>query len=169
MDNFYLSDWLMEYIEIKNLNSIDEDIVIPIYMLIGEDNPLFNVGSIHNDDMSERLESVIKILNLKANTDSYTAETFLETLSDKLNNIGLDNIMSVHLEIIIMNQIRSSNDIIEMPDWSVPEQTNYQILTLKKSIMTHPSISISLQSEDIARMLYTPLSFRKYKSSAYDL
>lgn len=169
MDNFYLSDWLMEYIEIKNLNSIDEDIVIPIYMLIGEDNPLFNVGSIHNDDMSERLESVIKVLNLKANTDSYTAETFLETLSDKLNNIGLDNIMSVHLEIIIMNQIRSSNDIIEMPDWSVPEQTNYQILTLKKSIMTHPSISISLQSEDIARMLYTPLSFRKYKSSAYDL
>ena len=77
--------------------------------------------------------------------------------------------MSVHLEIIIMNQIRSNDDIIEMPDWSVPEQTNYQILTLKKSIMTHPSISISLQSEDIARMLYTPLSFRKYKSSAYDL
>lgn len=169
MDNFYLSDWLMEYIEIKNLNSIDEDIVIPIYMLIGEDNPLFNVGSIHNDDMSERLESVIKVLNLKANTDSYTAETFLETLSDKLNNIGLDNIMSVHLEIIIMNQIRSNDDIIEMPDWSVPEQTNYQVLTLKKSIMTHPSISISLQSEDIARMLYTPLSFRKYKASAYDL
>lgn len=169
MDNFYLSDWLMEYIEIKNLNSVDEDIIIPITMLIGEDNPLFNVGSIHNDDMSERLESVIKVLNLKANTDSYTAETFLETLSDKLNNIGLDNIMSVHLEIIIMNQIRSYDDIIEMPDWSVPEQTSYQVLTLKKSIMTHPSISISLQSEDIARMLYTPLSFRKYKSSAYDL
>ncbi len=77
--------------------------------------------------------------------------------------------MSVHLEIIIMNQIRSSEDIIEMPDWSVPEQSNYQVLTLKKAIMTHPSISISLQSEDIARMLHSPLSFRKHEPSAYDL
>lgn len=169
IDNFYLSDWLLEYIEIKNLNDSDEDIVLPVSNLIGDNYPLFDIDSIHNDDMSERLESVIKVINLKANTDSYTAETFLEALSDRLNNIGLDGIMSVHLEIIIMNQIRSSDDIIEMPDWSVPNQNNYQILTLKKSIITHPSISISLQSEDIARMLYTPLSFRKTSPSAYDL
>ena len=169
IDNFYLSDWLLEYIELKNLNELEEDIVIPVSNLIGENYPLFFIGSIHNDDMSERLESVIKVINLKANTDSYTAETFLEALSDRLNNIGLDSLMSVHLEIIIMNQIRSSEDIIEMPDWSVPEQSNYQVLTLKKAIMTHPSISISLQSEDIARMLHAPLSFRKHEPSAYDL
>lgn len=169
VDNFYLSDWLTEYIKLKNLNDIDEDIILPVSALIGDNNPLFTIGSIHNDDMSERLESVIKVINLKANTDSYTAETFLETLSNKLNNIGLDNIMSVHLEIIIMNQIRSGDDIISMPDWSVPEQTNYQILTLKKAISTHPNISISLQSEDIARMLYSPLSFKKHEPSAYDL
>lgn len=169
IDNFYLSDWLLEYIELKNLNELEEDIVIPVSNLIGENYPLFFIGSIHNDDMSERLESVIKVINLKANTDSYTAETFLEALSDRLNNIGLDSLMSVHLEIIIMNQIRSSEDIIEMPDWSVPEQSNYRVLTLKKAIMTHPSISISLQSEDIARMLHAPLSFRKHEPSAYDL
>lgn len=168
-DNFYLSDWLMEYLNLKNLNEDDDDIVLPISALIGENNPLFLIGSIHNDDMSERLESVIKVINLKANTDSYTAETFLETLSERLNNIGLDNIMSVHLEIIIMNQIRSGDSIIEMPDWSVPEQENYQVLTLKKAISTHPSITVALQSEDIARMLYTPLSLKKHEPSAYDL
>ena len=169
MDNFYLSDWLMSYIELKNLNDIDDDIIFPVSSLIGEDNPLFDIGSIHNDDMSERLESVIKTINLKANTDSYTAETFVETLSNKLNDIGLDNIMSVHLEIIIMNQIRSSKDVLEMPDWSVPEQSNYQILTLKKAVMQHPSITVSLQSEDIARMLHSPLSFKKHTPSSYDL
>lgn len=168
-DNFYLSDWLMEYLNLKNLNEDDDDIVLPISALIGENNPLFLIGSIHNDDMSERLESVIKVINLKANTDSYTAETFLETLSERLNNIGLDNIMSVHLEIIIMNQIRSGDSIIEIPDWSVPEQENYQVLTLKKAISTHPSITVALQSEDIARMLYTPLSLKKHEPSAYDL
>ncbi len=167
-DNLYLSSWLMEYINIKNLMDDDDDIIIPMTALLEDNSPLFDVG-IHNDDMSERLESVIKVIDLKANTDSYTAETFLETLSDKLNNIGLDFIMSVHLEIIIMNQIRSSEDIIEIPDWSIPNNNNYQILTMRKAVMTHPSISIALQSENIARMLVSPLSFRKYKASAYDL
>ena len=137
--------------------------------IIGSDYPLFDLNNIHNDDMSERLESVIKVINLKANTDNYTAETFLETLSNKLNDIGLDSIMSVHLEVIIMNQIRSINNIIEVPDWSIPDNQNYKILTLKKAVSTHPSISISLQSEDIARMLYSPLSFKKHEPSGYDL
>jgi hypothetical protein len=152
----------------RNLTDNNEDISIPVSVLLEDNSPLFDVG-IHNDDMSERLESVIKVIDLKANTDSYTAETFLDALSDKLNNIGLDHIMSIHLEIIIMNQIRSNKDIIEMPDWSVPNQENYQILTLKKAVMTHPSITIAMQSENIARMLYQPLSFRKSKPSSYDL
>lgn len=168
IDNLYLSNWLSEYIEMRNLTDNNEDISIPVSILLEDNSPLFDVG-IHNDDMSERLESVIKVIDLKANTDSYTAETFLEALSDKLNNIGLDHIMSIHLEIIIMNQIRSKKDIIEMPDWSTPNQENYQILTLKKAVMTHPSITISMQSENIARMMYQPLSFRKYRPSPYDL
>lgn len=167
-DNLYLSNWLIDYIELKNLMDDDEDIIIPLTALAEDNSPLFDVG-IHNDDMSERLESVIKVIDLKANTDSYTAETFLEALSDKLNNIGLDHIMSVHLEIIIMNQIRSSEDIIEMPDWSIPNNNNYQILTMKKAVMTHPSVTVALQSENIARMITSPLSFRKYKPSAHDL
>lgn len=168
VDNLYLTDWLNDYIELKNLADNNEDIDIPVSALLEDVSPLFNVG-IHNDDMSERLESVIKVIDLKANTDSYTAETFLKALSDRLNNIGLDHIMSVHLEIIIMNQIRDKDDIIEMPDWSVPNQQNYQILTLKKAVMTHPSITIAMQSENIARMLYNPLSFRKHNPSPYDL
>ena len=168
VDNLYLTDWLNDYIELKNLADNNEDIDIPVFVLLEDVSPLFNVG-IHNDDMSERLESVIKVIDLKANTDSYTAETFLKALSDRLNNIGLDHIMSVHLEIIIMNQIRDKTDIIEMPDWSVPNQKDYQILTLKKAVMTHPSITIAMQSENIARMLYNPLSFRKHKPSPYDL
>ena len=168
VDNLNLTEWLNEYINIKNLADNNEDIDIPVSVLLEDNSPLFDVG-IHNDDMSERLESVIKVIDLKANTDSYTAETFLQALSDRLNNIGLDHIMSIHLEIIIMNQIRSKSDIIEMPDWSIPNQNNYQILTLKKAVMTHPSITIAMQSENIAKMLYNPLSFRKYKPSPYDL
>lgn len=169
LDNFQLSEWLIEYLKLKNINDVDEDITIPVNNLIGEDYPLFDLESIHNDDMSERLESVIRVIDRKSNTDSYTAETFLEALSDKLNNIGLDGIMSVHLEIIIMNQIRSAENIIDVPDWSVPNQQNYTILTLKKAIQTHPSISIALQSQDIARMLYSPLSYKKSEPSGYDL
>ena len=168
MDNLNFTDWFNNFIENRHSIGNNEDIDIPVTTLIEENAPLFDVG-IHNDDMSERLESVIKVIDLKANTDSYTAETFLSTLSSKLNSIGLGYIMSVHLEIIIMNQIRDKKDIIEMPDWSVPNQTNYQILTLKKAVMTHPSISIAMQSENIAKMLHSPLSLRKHKPSPYDL
>ena len=35
--------------------------------------------------------------------------------------------------------------------------------------MTHPSISIAMQSENIAKMLHSPLSLRKHKPSPYDL
>ena len=157
MDNMNFTDWFNNFIENRHSIGNNEDIDIPVTTLIEENAPLFDVG-IHNDDMSERLESVIKVIDLKANTDSYTAETFLSTLSSKLNSIGLGYIMSVHLEIIIMNQIRDKKDIIEMPDWSIPNQTNYQILTLKKAVMTHPSISIAMQSENIAKMLHSPLS-----------
>lgn len=169
LDNFYMTDWLVEFLNLKNANDIEDDIIIPFSALASENYPLFDIGSIHNDDMSARLESVIKVINLKANTDNYTAETFLETLSNKLNSIGLSNIMSIHLEIIIMNQIRSRDNIIEVPDWSAPNQENYQVLTLKKAIETHPSISISMQSESIAKMLYSPLSLKKTKPSTYDL
>lgn len=168
MDNLNFTDWFNNFIENRHSIGNNEDIDIPVTTLIEENAPLFDVG-IHNDDMSERLESVIKVIDLKANTDSYTAETFLSTLSSKLNSIGLGYIMSVHLEIIIMNQIRDKKDIIEMPDWSIPNQTNYQILTLKKAVMTHPSISIAMQSENIAKMLHSPLSLRKHKPSPYDL
>lgn len=168
MDNLNFTDWFNNFIENRHSIGNNEDIDIPVTTLIEENAPLFDVG-IHNDDMSERLESVIKVIDLKANTDSYTAETFLSTLSSKLNSIGLGHIMSVHLEIIIMNQIRDKKDIIEMPDWSIPNQTNYQILTLKKAVMTHPSISIAMQSENIAKMLHSPLSLRKHKPSPYDL
>lgn len=168
VDNLELSDWLNEYIELRELNDDSDDIVIPVSMILEDNSSLFNVG-IHNDDMSERLESVIKVIDLKSNIDSYTAETFLKTLSNKLDDIGLDHIMAVHLEIIVMNQIRDKDDILEMPDWSIPNNQNYQILTLKKAVMTHPSISISMQSENIAKMLYNPLTFRKKKASPYDL
>lgn len=168
MDNLNFTDWFNNFIENRHSIGNNEDIDIPVTTLIEENAPLFDVG-IHNDDMSERLESVIKVIDLKANTDSYTAETFLSTLSSKLNSIGLGYIMSVHLEIIIMNQIRDKKDIIDMPDWSIPNQTNYQILTLKKAVMTHPSISIAMQSENIAKMLHSPLSLRKHKPSPYDL
>ena len=168
MDNLNLTDWLNDYLELKHLGEDEEDIYIPVSALLEDNYPLFDVG-IHNDDMSQRLESVIKVINLKANTDTYTAESFLKTLSDKLNAIGLGHIMSVHLEIIIMNQIRDRSDIIDMPDWSIPNQTNYQVLTLRKAVMTHPSISIAMQSEDIAKMFHSPLSLRKRQPSPYDL
>lgn len=164
MLNMYFTDFIFEYIE-NNFDDTD-DVIIPASVLL--EKPLLNIG-IHNDDMNERLNSVIKIIDLKANTSTYTKESFLKSLSDKLDDIGMSGVMSVHLEVIIMNQIRDKDNILIMPDWGVTNQEDYQILTLQKALATHPSITISMQSKDIARMLYDPLSLKKTKASSYDL
>jgi hypothetical protein len=164
MHNMYLTEFMYEFIYGKGQE--EEEIIVPISELAN--SPLFNIG-INNDDMSARLEAIVQILDLKANITSYDKNTFLETLSDKLDDIGLSHIMSVHLEVIIMNQIRDKYNILNQPDWDIPNQNDYQILTLKNSLMNHPCVTVSLQSTNIAKMLYNPVTFKKRKASPYDL
>lgn len=164
-DNLYLTQEIMDYVSNKNYLNDDEDVIIPLVQLIN--TPLFDVG-IHNDDMSEKLNSVIKCINLKAVTESFNKDELLGEFINRLLNVG-NYTMSVHAEVIIMCQIRDKDDILSQPDWDIPDNENYQILTLKKALANHPSITVACQGDDIAKTLVSPSSFRKTEPSRYDL
>lgn len=167
-DNLYITPEFSNYVNNKGYNDSDDAICIPLHVLQDDDVSMFEMG-IYNDDMSNKLKNIQNIINLKAITESFDKDTFVSSLINKMIECGLSDIMSLHAEILIMNQIRDKDDILEMPEWDYPNNNNYQVLTLRRSLETNPSIAISMQFDNIAKTLYTPLSFKKTKPSQLDL
>lgn len=131
-----------------------------------EDFPLFLI-KIQNDELSKTLDDIQETLNKKAITTKYDRHSILQRLYELVIEGNL-HIMGVHLETLLMNQIRSTEDILEKPDWDVPNQS-YQMLTLNQALTDNPSITISLLYQNLSRALYYPLSFKKRKPSYMDL
>lgn len=167
-DNLYITNEFSNYIHNKGYNDNDDSIIIPLSALQEDEVPMFEMG-IYNDDMSNKLKNIVSIINLKAITESFTKDEFVSVLVNKMIDCNINDVMSLHAEILIMNQIRDSEDILEMPDWDYPNNENYQVITLRKALVTNPSIAISMQFDNIAKTLYNPLSFKKHKPSQLDL
>ena len=87
-----------------------------------------------------------------------------------INTIIISNlsIQSVHLEVILMNQIRAIDNVLEKPRWDIANE-DYQILTMKQALDKNPSIVISLLNEKLEKMFYTPLTYKKHAASFVDL
>ena len=166
-DNLYITADFSNFIHSHKYNN-DDNICVPVQVLQKEEIPLFDMG-IYNDDISNKLKNVINVINLKAITESFTKDSFLQNLLEKLNSCGLNSVMSVHAEILIMNQIRDKNDVLEKPDWDYPNNNDYQVLTLRRALVCNPSIAVTMQFDNIAKTLYDPLSFKKRKPSQFDL
>ena len=167
--NLYITPEFSMFIQKNGYNDVDTDeIRIPVEKLIQEEIRLFEIG-ISNDDMSNKLKNIVTTINLKDVTEKFDINTFLDTLLDKMSVCGINDIASVHAEIIIANQVRNSENILLPPNWDVPNQKNYKVVTLRRALTDNPSVAISLQFDNIAKTLYTPLTFKKTKASRLDL
>ena len=71
-------------------------------------------------------------INIKHIVEGFDKDSFLNTFIDNMLISGLNDIQSVHAEIILMNQIRDADDILATPDWDSPNP-KYQLLMLKKA------------------------------------
>ena len=87
-----------------------------------------------------------------------------------INTIIVSNlsIQSVHLEVILMNQIRDLDNVLEKPNWEYPN-ADYQILTMRQALDKNPSVIISLMNEKLEKTFYMPLTFKKTAPSFVDL
>ena len=68
-------------------------------------------------------------------------------LFDLVINGHLD-IDAIHLEVILSNQIVSTNDIFERPNWNDPH-IQYRMLTLNHALTNNPSVIVSLLYKDL--------------------
>jgi len=166
INNLYLTVETNNIIREFGMNNGDEDIAFDISLLSGK--PIFSVDIVNND-LNDTLNKIRYTINNKKHIEDDVSNLgyWLQELMDRLEE-GHMSLASIHAEVILSNQIRSVDSILDKPDWSVPHQ-GYNMLALKTSLSKHPSISVTLAFEGIKAALYNPLTFKKNKPSFLDL
>jgi hypothetical protein len=162
-DEMYITNELNDIIRRKAM-PVDGKISIPMQYLV--DMPILLV-IIHNNELSKAMERIMNIIDKNAVTKSMDRHQLLQTYIEAIIEGNL-NTSGVHCEVILSNQLRDAENILESPDWSVYDAP-YQILTLNGALTNHPSVVVSLMYQRLSKTLYTPLTFRKNKPSFLDL
>lgn len=164
-DNMYLT---LDFLELIHKYGAEKEgkIVIDMEELQKSESYLFAM-QILNNDLSRTLEKIKSIVDNSKVVEAHDRNSILQVLLEALIEGGL-NVSSIHAEIILSNQIRSAHDILLVPEWQHPNE-EYKLLTLKQSLNSHPSVSVSVSYEKISKMLYNPLTYRKKKPSIMDL
>jgi len=151
----------------------DDMLQIDLNALSKEEIPLFFI-KLRNNELSKTLDDIQNVINKKidpklkkANPEKYTRHAILQTLLEHVIE-GKLHIMGVHLEILLMNQLRSDENILEFPDWDIPD-VPYKLIPLNQALTDNPSVTISMLYQNLSKALYYPLTYKKTKPSNMDL
>lgn len=155
-DNIYFTPGFYNVLNGSD-RTMDGAIEIDMNAAALKDNSLF-VMEIQNNELSRTMNSIINLIDTNKVIQNYDRNGLLEAFTNT-NISGGIILNAVHFEILLMNLIRSGDDILELPDWTM-EHPNYQIIRLTKSLQENRSIAIRLQhnikntlnSPDISRM-----------------
>lgn len=166
-DNLYFTSDMTLMINDSHLND-DDEYIIPLSEI--KEYNLFIIN-MNNNELSKTLKEIKSTLDKEESIKGLTKEQFLEKLLDTSIEGGIE-IDSVHMEVLISNQIRKfvveKEDILETPDWGIPNE-KYTLITLNKALTNNPSITVSLEYQYINKALVDPLSYKKTKPSSVDL
>lgn len=149
-DNIYISPELMDII---NANTdTDSDIVELDIAKLSKLPSLFAV-EIKNNELSNTMNRIKNLINNKGELRKHDLPDLIDTFVNT-NISGGITLNAVHFEVLIMNQIRNAEDIIEVPDWSKTDEV-CQILTLDDALANHRSLSVRLQHNNQQGMTKT--------------
>lgn len=165
-ENIYLS------MELSDILSEIHDPTDGKYIIDMEEIKNLDLFLVHisNDELSATLEHVKSIINKYPKLEGMTKDRILQEFVVAVLNGGL-NVDAIHLELILSNQIRASledDGILDLPHWEF-EDAPYALVNLDTALKNHPSITTTLEYQKIAKTLFNPLSYRKFKPSQMDL
>lgn len=164
-DNIYLTEDLNRLMKSKKVDMSDDKYIIPISAL--KTIPVVFTVKIQNKELQRTLERSKHIIDREKDTSSFTKDTIVREFISA-NAEGGINVSAIHLETIIANQVRNPDNLLEAPNWSIPN-IPYKILTLGSSLMNSPSITVNFEFQRIGKTLVSPLSLKKKKPSVFDL
>lgn len=131
------------------------------------DIPVMFVMEIRNNELSATMKRIEKLIDNKSVIAQYDRNSILKEFITT-NMSGGIKLNAVHFEVLLMNQIRAADDILELPDWSLPTES-YQILTLSKSLSDNRSIAIRFQNSRLSKTLNNPMNHKLKAPSVMDL
>lgn len=165
------------YIENSFMNMISKskDGVVRFDSL-SDDIKLFEV-TIENTQLTKPLYDLMDMLNkerkkdLSYNDDETYKET-IDTVSNKFLNLLIEAGIGANIvgsEMIINRLIRSSNNIMERPDFRKTNLTedDYQIVTVSKALEKNPSPTVGLSFQNIKRQLLSDEFFYDRKETSF--
>jgi len=161
--HMYITNTLNKLIRSSN---IAENGMIKITFDDAESASLFCL-KIENDDLGKSLDDIKQLIDKKSVTTLHDAHSLTQAVLEAAIDGGID-VMSVHFEILIMNQIRSIISNLKKPDWNIPNEP-YRVLTLKESLSDNPSVTISMIYQNLSRLLVRPLTYKKTAPSFVDV
>lgn len=165
-DNIYIQPELADIV-IKLINNSDNDTAIIPISSLDSIEALFRIH-IKNNELQATMDKIKNIINVKKITSSYNKDSILEDFC--VTNIkGGIKISSVHFEVILANLIRSRDDLLRQPDWSIPHNDDYQILTLNAALMDSPYLQTRLLYSKLNKILIKPSTYKVDKGSMNDI
>ena len=141
------------------------DSILELPLLELQDMELFYLKMVNND-LGKALDIFTDLIDKKDITKKFTIDELIVKLVDAVIR-GNIHCRSVHLEVILANQIRSIYDRFELPDWSRYNE-KYEVLTLKEALANNRSVIVSFKYQDLARAFRNPLTYKKTKTSCFD-
>lgn len=162
-DKLYIGSDLNSVIR-KKAEAVDGKVVISLNDL--KDASIFYI-IIHNNELSKTLNKLKDMLNKKSVTKTMDRHQILQSFIETVIEGGID-LSAVHSEVILSNQIRRPDEVLEKPQWEYPNEP-YEILTLDHALIYNPSVVISLSYQKVSKALYNPLTFKKKGPSFMDL
>ena len=169
-DNIYFVPEFYDYYEAvkaKNKNYEADNDVVEFDMVDLLQFPALFIMEMRNNELSRTMDQIEKLIDNGTVIKNYDRNNILSEFVDT-NILGGIKINSVHFEILLMNQMRSADDELEMPDWTIPNAP-YQIISLSKSLNNNPSITVRLQSNKVDRALLSPHNRKLSKPAITDL
>lgn len=120
-----------------------------------------------NNELTRTMEKIKKLIDSESVISQHNANSLLETFIDT-NIAGGITLNSVHFEVILMNQIRKIDDMLENPDWTKHNE-EYKLLTLSKSLQFNKSMTVRLEASNIAKAFLDPNADQIKNCSINDL
>lgn len=159
---FTVTDYMYKLMQNSKYQINKKNVLIPMRDL--EEDSLFSID-INNAELNKTLNLMKDLLEKEDHQDCTTVDDLLAKFNRLLIDGGID-IHVVHMEVIIRNLMRSLEDSTRLPDYEIDEP--YQIYTVKKALMRHPSPLVSIAFERVKEQIKGVLLYRKRGNSMFD-
>jgi hypothetical protein len=169
--HLYLSKQLYKTLRDKKFFNLDvnETVEIPLKEF-NIDEP-FAFLRISNAELAKPLKELAGFIQKgkKQLEDVFDYHEFTAKLN-KLYRYGGMAIPSVHIEMLLRNLIRRSDDELQIPDWEVEQTPDmYKMVSLNDSVILSDSVTLGLMFEKVRRQFKMPRTYKKRGSSIYSV